>query len=99
MVVLPPDGSCGSHRPDAGDATRVTGRSTRSLMMEDEENDIRAQLVHLRQEHRDLDFAIAALVDSGRGDHLTIQRLKKKKLAIKDKIIMFEDRLVPDIIA
>ena len=68
-------------------------------MLEDEEKDIRAELVHLRQEHRDLDFAIAALVDSGRGDHLTIQRLKKKKLAIKDRISHLEDRLVPDIIA
>ena len=68
-------------------------------MMEDEESTIRAELVRLRQEHRDLDFAISALVDSGRGDHLTIQRLKKKKLAIKDRIIQFEDRLVPDIIA
>lgn len=68
-------------------------------MTQDEESTIRAELVHLRQEHRDLDFAIAALVDSGRGDHLTIQRLKKKKLAIKDRIIRLEDRLVPDIIA
>ena len=68
-------------------------------MMEDEESTIRAELVRLRQEHRDLDFAISALVDSGRGDHLTIQRLKKKKLSIKDRIIQFEDRLVPDIIA
>jgi hypothetical protein len=68
-------------------------------MTEDEEDDIRGELVHLRQEHRDLDTAIAALVDSGRGDHLTIQRLKKKKLAIKDQINRLEDRLVPDIIA
>lgn len=68
-------------------------------MTEDEESAIRAELVHLRQEHRDLDFAIAALADSGRGDHLTIQRLKKKKLSIKDRIGQLEDRLVPDIIA
>ncbi|MCE1237531.1 MAG: DUF465 domain-containing protein [Hyphomicrobiales bacterium] len=68
-------------------------------MTEDEESATRAELVHLRQEHRDLDFAIAALVDSGRGDHLTIQRLKKKKLAIRDRINRLEDRLVPDIIA
>ncbi len=68
-------------------------------MTEDEESATRAELVHLRQEHRDLDFAISALVDSGRGDHLTLQRLKKKKLAIKDRINRLEDRLVPDIIA
>lgn len=68
-------------------------------MMEDEEKDIRGELVQLRQEHRDLDFAISALVDSGRGDHLTIQRLKKRKLVIKDRIAHLEDQLVPDIIA
>ncbi len=68
-------------------------------MTEDEEKDIRSELVQLRQEHRDLDFAIDALVLSSRGDHLTVQRLKKKKLAIKDRITHLEDRLVPDIIA
>ena len=68
-------------------------------MMEDEESTIRAELVLLRLEHRDLDFAISARAESGRGDHLTIQRLKKKKLSIKDRIIQLEDRLVPDIIA
>ena len=68
-------------------------------MTENEDKDIRAELVRLRQEHRDLDFAIDALESSGRGDHLTIQRLKKKKLAIKDRITHLEDSLVPDIIA
>jgi hypothetical protein len=68
-------------------------------MTEEEEKDIRAELARLRQEHRDLDFAIGALSDTGRGDHLTLQRLKKKKLAIKDRIGHLEDRLVPDIIA
>ena len=68
-------------------------------MTDEEENDIRSELIRLRQEHRDLDIAIDALVDTGRGDHLTLQRLKKKKLAIKDRIGHLEDRLVPDIIA
>jgi hypothetical protein len=68
-------------------------------MTDEEENDIRSELIRLRQEHRDLDIAIGALVDTGRGDHLTLQRLKKKKLAIKDRIGHLEDRLVPDIIA
>ncbi len=56
-------------------------------------------MARLRQEHRDLDAAIEALADSGRGDHLTMQRLKKKKLAIKDRISVLEDQIVPDIIA
>jgi hypothetical protein len=68
-------------------------------MTEQEEQDIRAELVRLRQEHRDLDFAIDALAETGRGDHLTLQRLKKKKLALKDRIGHLEDKLVPDIIA
>ncbi|TBW35089.1 DUF465 domain-containing protein [Siculibacillus lacustris] len=68
-------------------------------MMDDEDQDIRADLVRLRQEHRDLDFAIDALIETGRGDHLTLQRLKKKKLAIRDRITHLEDKLVPDIIA
>ena len=53
----------------------------------------------LKQEHRDLDVAVLALEERGIRDQLTIQRLKKKKLALKDKIAVIEDRLTPDIIA
>ena len=53
----------------------------------------------LRREHRDLDEAIAALEASGRPDALTLRRLKKQKLALKDQIVKFEDQLIPDIIA
>ncbi|CUI63650.1 YdcH family protein [Cognatishimia activa] len=60
---------------------------------------LRVELEVFRQEHRDLDDAIAALVDRGTGDQLTIQRLKKQKLRLKDKIARIEDRLTPDIIA
>lgn len=56
-------------------------------------------LVMLRQEHRDLDSAISALTDSAPADQLQIQRLKKKKLSLKDRIITIEDQLTPDIIA
>ncbi len=56
-------------------------------------------LARLRQEHRDLDAAIAALAESGTSDPIRIQRLKKRKLALKDRIAMLEDRLLPDIIA
>ncbi len=67
-------------------------------MSEDEEI-LREQLVRLRQEHRDLDDAIGALVETGRADHLQLQRLKKQKLRLKDSISKLEDRLLPDIIA
>jgi hypothetical protein len=60
---------------------------------------LRIELEVLRREHRDLDEAILALVEKGTGDQLTIQRLKKQKLRIKDKVSVLEDRLTPDIIA
>ncbi|MDR9427303.1 MAG: DUF465 domain-containing protein [Salibaculum sp.] len=65
-----------------------------------EERDVlRVELEVLRQEHRDLDEAINALQDDGKGDMFTIRRLKKQKLGLKDRIAQIEDRLFPDIIA
>ena len=60
---------------------------------------LRIQLGVLRQEHRDLDEAIHALQETGKADMLTVKRLKKQKLALKDKISVLEDRITPDIIA
>jgi hypothetical protein len=60
---------------------------------------LQIELGVLKQEHRDLDEAVLALEERGIRDQLTIQRLKKKKLALKDKIAVIEDRLTPDIIA
>jgi len=60
---------------------------------------LRIELGVLRQEHRDLDDAIHALEATGTADMLTIKRLKKQKLALKDKIGALEDRVTPDIIA
>lgn len=60
---------------------------------------LRIQLSVLRQEHRDLDDAICALEDIGTADMLTVKRLKKQKLHLKDKIASLEDRITPDIIA
>jgi len=60
---------------------------------------LRARLEVLRREHRDLDEAIEALDAKGTGDPLTIRRLKKQKLALKDRIRLLEDELLPDIIA
>lgn len=59
----------------------------------------RVRLEVLRREHRDLDDAIHALETSGRGDQLTLRRLKKQKLALKDRISRLEDEITPDIIA
>jgi hypothetical protein len=60
---------------------------------------LRTRLEVLKSEHRDLDEAIAALDDAGRSDPLTLRRLKKKKLSLKDRIAAIEDELFPDIIA
>lgn len=60
---------------------------------------LRVKLEVLRREHRDLDEAIHALESRSTSDILTIRRLKKQKLALRDQIRMIEDRLLPDIIA
>ena len=57
------------------------------------------RLAVLQREHRDLDEAIHALEVSGRPDVLTLRRLKKQKLALKDQIVRIEDKLIPNIIA
>lgn len=60
---------------------------------------LRVELEVFRRQHRDLDEAITALAEKGTGDQLTIKRLKKQKLRLKDRIAMIEDLLTPDIIA
>ncbi|MGC4252054.1 MAG: DUF465 domain-containing protein [Sphingobium sp.] len=57
------------------------------------------RLEMLRVEHRDLDSAISALIESGAGDQMQIARLKKGKLRLRDEMTVLEDALVPDIIA
>lgn len=68
-------------------------------MQRQNERELRDELVRLRAEHRTLDDEILALEAEGVLDQLTIRRLKKKKLAIKDQITKIEDQLLPDIIA
>lgn len=60
---------------------------------------LEAELERLRQEHRDLDAAIDALLHLGGADQLQIQRLKKRKLGLRDRVTFLEDQLFPDIIA
>lgn len=63
------------------------------------EIELRDLLNKLKAEHRDLDAEIIAIEATTTGDQLLIKRLKKRKLAIKDRIINIEDQLFPDIIA
>jgi hypothetical protein len=66
---------------------------------EEERTALAAELEHLRQEHRDLDAAIDALLHVGTVDRLQVQRLKKRKLALRDRMVFLDDLLTPDIIA
>ncbi len=68
-------------------------------MTEEEERELRAELGQLLQAHRDLDAAIAALQESPGSDLIQVQRLKKRKLQLRDRITFIEDQLTPDIIA
>jgi hypothetical protein len=67
-------------------------------MADQEQAEIRLMVARLRQEHEDYDAAINAMIATG-CDALRIQRMKKKKLAIKDKLSKLEDQIIPDIIA
>jgi len=69
-----------------------------ATMADQEQADIRLTLAKLRQEHEDYDAAINAMIQVG-CDALRVQRMKKKKLSIKDKMTQIEDQIVPDIIA
>ena len=68
-------------------------------LSEQERADFANEIERLRQEHRDLDAAIDALTAVGPADQLQMQRLKKRKLALRDRIGLLEDVVTPDIIA
>lgn len=68
-------------------------------MIDDEMERLRARLATLKEEHRDLDEVIARLLERAPFDQLQLQRLKKRKLMLKDEIKFVEARLHPDIIA
>ena len=87
--------------PAAGNPAKVLpeGLSAAAAMKDEDERELKAQLARLRQEHRDLDVAIEALHNAPGSDILQIQRLKKRKLHLRDQIIQIEDQLTPDIIA
>ena len=75
------------------------GPASAVAMTKDEERELREQLARLQREHRDLDAAISALQQSPGSDLLQVQRLKKRKLHLRDRISYIEDQLTPDIIA
>lgn len=66
---------------------------------QDEFEAMRRKLEELRTEHRDLDDVIARVAEEAPFDQLRVQRLKKRKLRLKDEIARLESELLPDIIA
>lgn len=67
-------------------------------MSDQEQTEIRLEYAKLKQEHTDFDAAITAMLATG-CDPLQIQRMKKKKLGLKDRMKALEDKIIPDIIA
>ncbi|HEX6158353.1 MAG TPA: DUF465 domain-containing protein [Burkholderiales bacterium] len=72
---------------------------TETPLTEEEKAQIRQRLQALEVEHHDLDDVIDRLVIEPGQDRLQLQRLKKRKLLIKDQIQRLRTRLIPDIIA
>ena len=70
----------------------------RKDMSEQEQAEIRLEFARLKQEHMDFDAAINAMIAMG-CDALQVQRMKKKKLALKDRLRILENKIIPDIIA
>ncbi|MDF1792550.1 MAG: DUF465 domain-containing protein [Thalassobaculaceae bacterium] len=66
--------------------------------MEDLE-ELKRRLAELKTEHRDLDDVIARLIEHAPFDQIQLQRLKKRKLSLKDQMSRLESELLPDIIA
>ena len=61
---------------------------------------LKARIAELRQEHQDLDAAVAALESAANfQDQIQVARLKKRKLALRDQIVLLDNQLTPDIIA
>ena len=90
---------CGEPDRRGGAGHGRDGRRMRDRLSDDERAAFEAELERVRQEHRDLDAAIEALNLVGQNDQLQIQRLKKRKLILRDRLTYLEDQLTPDIIA
>ena len=104
-VAVVVDGAVGHRRRAAQDQIDAGGVveedavvHRRRGVLEQEQAEIRLEFARLKQDHADFDAAINAMIATG-CDPLQIQRMKKKKLALKDRLSQLEDRIIPDIIA
>ncbi|AKH19370.1 YdcH family protein [Sedimenticola thiotaurini] len=67
------------------------------ISIDAQHEELRNRLFQVRQEHRDLDVAIAALTETAYRNELQLKRLKRRKLMLKDAITKLEDELIPDL--
>ena len=84
-------------RPSGSPETREFSAGE-PLMQDQDQAEIRLEFARLKQEHADFDAAIQAMISTG-CDPLQVQRMKKKKLSLKDRLRELEDSIIPDIIA
>lgn len=77
----------------------LTGKTVSGAGWVMDETEVIRLIGVLRQEHRDLDDAIDALLFAPASDQMQVARLKKRKLKLRDEIAALEDQLIPDIIA
>ncbi len=87
-MIPDPSGPAFFRRPNPADGD----------ILDQEQTEIRLEYAKLKQDHADFDAAIEAMMAMG-CDPLQIQRMKKKKLAFKDRIRVIENKIIPDIIA
>jgi len=71
----------------------------RQQLTEEEKHKLEDRLYELRQEHRDLDDVIDRMLNSPDVEELQLKRFKKRKLLLKDSILLLENALIPDILA
>jgi hypothetical protein len=98
VAFTPTRNRAGQRREEPVKLLRTT-RGQALLISPEQEKDLQDRLAVMLEEHRDLDAAIAALAEQVVTDQLQLQRLKKRKLYLKDQIIRLNDQLLPDIIA
>ncbi|MCW8905621.1 MAG: DUF465 domain-containing protein [Sedimenticola sp.] len=67
------------------------------ISIDEQHQELRNRLFEIRQQHRDLDAAIAALSEAPYRNELQLKRLKRRKLLLKDQITRLEDELIPDL--
>ena len=92
-------GGCRAHDPKGDRRMDTNDGDGFDIADTPEKRALKARLIELKEEHRELDSAIDALQEKSGGDALQLARLKKRKLVLRDQIQWIEDRLTPDIIA